>query len=124
MDSLVIEKTKKTPYINFDFKSGKFLIEGRCMPENTFEFFENINLSLQEYLKSPNNTVVDIQLEYFNSSALKYILKFLEDLSQIKINKSLEVNWFYEKDDEDIFEVGQDYQDILGIRFNLIELQS
>ena len=39
------------------------------------------------------------------------------------INKPNEViiNWHYEKCDEDMMEIGQDYQDIMNRPFNFIE---
>lgn len=121
MESITLESTPKTPSIKFDSKGGILQIKGRSIPENSVEFYKPLLESLVRYAGSPvNPTQVDIQLEYFNTASSKCILDVLRTLETIqsKGNK-VTVNWYYEPDDEDMREVGEDYQAIVNMAFNM-----
>ena len=122
MEKIFIEGTRKTPTISFDFGSGKMDIEGNSTPEDPNEFFEPIYNKLIEYVKTPaDSTLLDIRLTYFNTSSSKWILYLLKEFKEIlKTNKKLVINWYYDSDDEDILEAGEDYQAILRIPINFI----
>ena len=118
---IVIESTPKTPSIKFDAKQGKLEIKGRSIPENSVEFYKPLLESLGRYASSPTDpTQVNIQLEYFNTASSKCILDVLRTLETIhsKGNKVI-INWYYEEDDEDMREVGEDYQAIVNMTFNM-----
>ncbi len=36
---------------------------------------------------------------------------------------TVEISWYYEEDDEDMFEAGEDYQSIINIPFKMIEME-
>lgn len=125
MDSLIIQETYKTPDVNFNPANGKMEIKGRSIPENPHEFFKLLNDWLDLYCSYPHQlTEVNIRLEYFNTSSSKCILDVLKKFGKIHdAGNKVVINWYYEKNDEDIFEVGEDYQEILEIPFNFIELE-
>lgn len=122
MEKIFIEGTRKTPTISFDFDTGKMDIEGNSTPEDPNDFFEPIYNKLVEYVKDPaEDTLLDIRLTYFNTSSSKWILYLLKEFKEIhKTNKKLTINWYYDSDDEDILEAGEDYQAILRIPINFI----
>ena len=67
--------------------------------------------------------VVNFQLEYFNTHSSKIILDIFKKLENInKKGHSVLVNWLYEIDDEDSLIAGEDYQSILKLPFNMIEI--
>ena len=67
--------------------------------------------------------MVNIRLEYFNTSSSKCILDVFKKLEAIhKSRNEVEVNWFYEEDDEDMLEAGEDYESIIRVPFNMIEI--
>jgi hypothetical protein len=39
-----------------------------------------------------------------------------------KDGKAIAVNWYYEEDDIDMMETGEDFQDLIDLDFNLVEL--
>ncbi len=125
MTSIRIEKTRKTPDITFNAESGKLQIEGKSIPENSIEFYKPLVAWLDEYGKNPvETTEVNIKLEYFNTSSSKCILDVFKKLEAIyKQNHKVEINWYYEEDDEDMLEAGEDYQSILKIPFKMIEME-
>ena len=126
MDTLSIEGTPKTPTIRFDAGKGIIEIKGRSIPENSIEFYRVLVNWLEEYAKdAKEQTQVNIQLEYFNTSSSKCILDVFKKLEAIqKVNQGVTINWFYDEDDEDMLEAGQDYESIIKIPFKMIEVVS
>ncbi len=125
MESLNIEGSAKTPTIKFEPATGKLLIRGRSIPENSIEFYKPLVDKLEEYAGSPqSSTNVDIQLEYFNTSSSKCILDVFKKLEAINAGSSeVVINWHYEEDDEDMLEAGEDYQAIINVPFKMVEME-
>ncbi len=124
MESISFEGTTKTPSVNLDPEKGLIEIKGRSIPENSIEFYRPIVEWLEEYAKSPQKkTTVIIQLEYFNTSSSKCILDIFKKLETIKkARNEVVINWYYEEDDEDMLEAGEDYESIIRVPFKMIEI--
>ncbi len=123
MDNIKIEGSPKTPHIEFDKQSGLLLIHGRSIPENSIDFYKPVIDWLDQYAIEPaEETVVNVQLEYFNTSSSKCILDVFKKLEAIKKSgKAITVKWHYEEDDEDMLEAGEDYDAIIDIPFEMVE---
>ena len=126
MEPISIEGTAKTPSVKFDAGRGVIEIKGRSIPENSIEFYKPLVEWLDEYSKGPlKKTVVNIQLEYFNTSSSKCILDVFKKLELIhNANSEVLVNWYYEEDDEDMLEAGEDYESIIKVPFKMVETGS
>ena len=124
MEALIIEGSNKTPSIKLDAKENIFVIEGRSIPENSVEFYKPIVKWLEDYKSEAlDSTVVDIKLEYFNTSSSKCILDVFKKLEAIKkLNKDVTIVWHYEEDDEDMLEAGEDYKSIIQVPFRMEEI--
>lgn len=124
MKELVIEKTVKTPYVNFDSQSGILKIIGRSIPENPEDFYSTLFSWVKEYFNNPQDeTLVNIQLEYINSGSSKFILEFFQLFQDYKSQgKNCKINWYYEEDDEAVLELGKHYQSIIEVPFKLVEI--
>ena len=84
MEPISIEGTPKTPTVKFDSIQGFMEIKGRSNPENSKVFYEPLIDWLEEYAKDPgDNTIVNIQLEHFNTSSSKCILDVFKILEAI-----------------------------------------
>lgn len=125
MENINLEGTPKTPEVNFNAAEGRLLIKGRSIPENSIEFYKPLNEWIEQYGGSPQgNTLVDIQLEYFNTSSSKCILDVFKKLESVKnAGSDVTINWYYEEDDEDMLEAGEDYEAIINIPFKMIEVE-
>ncbi len=125
MEPIIIESTPKTPSVRFDAKQGVVEIKGRSIPENSVEFYKPLVDWLEQYSGNPaSKTNVNIHLEYFNTSSSKCILDVFKKLEAIhKAKNNVAVNWYYEEDDEDMLEAGEDYESIIRIPFNMIEVE-
>jgi hypothetical protein len=122
MELVSLESTKKTPNVLLD-PSGRIRIGGRSIPEDASKFYDNILNWVLDYCNSPSDsTVVDIELEYFNSGSAKFVMQILRELSELlSEGRDLKVNWYYEEGDDDILERGEYYSSILDLEINFIE---
>jgi hypothetical protein len=125
MEPIIFEGTPKTPSVRFDAKQGIVEIKGRSIPENSIEFYKPLVDWLEQYAGIPApKTTVNIHLEYFNTSSSKCILDVFKKLEVIhKAKNEVIVNWYYEEDDEDMLEAGEDYESIIRIPFKMIEVE-
>lgn len=125
MEPINIEGTSKTPTVKFDAGQGVFEIKGRSIPENSVEFYKPLVDWLEAYKEGPlDKTSVNIRLEYFNTSSSKCILDVFKKLEAIHKGKNeVEINWYYEVDDEDMLEAGEDYESIIRVPFKMIEIE-
>lgn len=112
---LVIEKTTKTPLVYFDNKNGLLEISGRSIPENSIDFYTPLVDELTNHKE--NNIVVNIKLEYLNTSSLKQVLNLLKTND----DKFLEVNWFYEEDDDDMIDEAENIRSLINSPVNLVK---
>lgn len=124
MEPIIIEGTPKTPTVHFDSRAGVFKLEGRSIPENSVEFYKPLVDWLDRYKDSPlPKTTVEVKLEYFNTSSSKCILDVFKKLEVIhKAKNDVEIKWYYEEDDEDMLEAGEDYESIIRVPFEMIEI--
>ena len=121
---LKIEGSLKTPEIILDSNTGIFSIRGMSYQEYAKEFYVPIIQWIENYSQEPKEeTIVNIQFKYFNTSSAKSILSLLQKLNQIRIQgKKVTINWYYEKNDEQMIQDGENYSNLLNFPFNLIEL--
>jgi hypothetical protein len=119
MEALLINDTPQTPYINFDGATGIMLIKGRSIPDHPDEFWTPILDWFDSYLLNPSkNTIIKIDLEYFNISSSKRILFLLYKLNDlVETGNEVKVKWMYRDTDEDMYEVGQDYAYMVKVPF-------
>jgi hypothetical protein len=124
MEPINIEGSQKTPSIYFDTEKSTLEIRGRSIPENSIEFYKPLVDWLDEYARNPHaKTQVDIHLEYFNTSSSKCILDVFKKLEAIhKAKHDVMINWYYEEDDEDMLEAGEDYESIIRVPFKMVEI--
>lgn len=105
-----------------DAATGAVEIKGRSIPENSLEFYKPLIDWVEKYAVAPQaETEIHIQLEYFNTSSSKCLLDLFKRLETI--NNKVTINWYYEQDDEDMLEAGEDYEAIINVPFKMIEVE-
>ena len=124
MEPISFEGTPKTPTVNFNADDGIVEIKGRSIPENSIEFYKPLVDWLEQYKDNAQPmTKVIIQLEYFNTSSSKCILDVFKKLEAVhKAKNPVEIHWYYEEDDEDMLEAGEDYESIIRVPFKMVEI--
>ncbi len=136
MDTLIYEKTALTPDVNYDPKTGKFIISGYSRPEDVREFYTPLikyiekyqnkisNRSLAETCKT-NDLLFVFKFTYFNSASTKFISDLLFQIVRFKkIGVNIDIDWYYEEYDEDMREVGEDLSDMISHPFNFYSFKN
>ena len=125
MEKVRLEMSKFTPEIYLDADAGLIEIKGKSYPENTFEFYEPVMKWVESYFKSASKekTVVNMEIIYFNSSSSKLFFDFFDLLEEANNDgNAIEVNWFYDKENESALEAGEDFkEDFESLTINLVE---
>lgn len=127
MEKYSINGTSNTPDINFDLAKGELTISGRSIPENSIEFYNPLFAALDKYLADPNPknaTILNIQLEYYNSSSSACLLSVFKKLEKYNKGKGspVTINWIYEENDEDILAAGKNFEGMVDLPFKMISI--
>ena len=113
LESLKISATINTPEINFDVENSTFEISGKSMPEDSVDFYMPIMDWVEEFAVRPvSEARFKVKLIYFNTASSKMILEIIKKIGKAGANVIIE--WYYSDDDEDMEEVGEHLQSILG----------
>ncbi|TAE75942.1 MAG: DUF1987 domain-containing protein [Bacteroidetes bacterium] len=123
MENLSITGLDYIPRVNMDVETGVLNIEGESYHEYTLEFFEPIFNWLREYTKTPEKKIeLNFRMSYFNTSSSRRFLEIMNLLEEYEKEKNgrVTVNWYYEKNDLDMLESGEEYAEDVKLEFNLI----
>ncbi|MDX9845780.1 MAG: DUF1987 domain-containing protein [Tenuifilaceae bacterium] len=120
-----VEATEITPKVILNKGTSKFLLQGKCLPEDVKRFFTPVIEWFDEYIKDPNpETNFTLDFDYFNTASSKMILILLSKIRDIqKQGRVVQVTWKYPKYDVELEEAGEEFSDLLGIPFNFVPKQ-
>lgn len=122
MDALIIEPTEDTPEVILNPKENIFLLSERSLPENAIEFYKPIFNWLNKYKEKPiDKTEFTFKLDYFNTASAKQITKILLLLEVIAKSNTVNVNWYYQKEDLDMKSSGGRFAKLINLNINLKE---
>jgi hypothetical protein len=133
MEILSIEGSAVNPNVLFNPEENHLEISGYSRPENARDFYMALIQWIEDYkvsiLKSyevdvaPKPVVIDFKFIYFNSSSAKFINDILLVFSEMhQSNIPIEVNWFYDQDDDELREAGEEFSDMCNLPFNYVEV--
>ena len=114
MNALLIEETKGTPRITLNL-NGELLIEGRSLPEDPILFYAPV-LNWVTICNIVHATV-HIRLDYMNTSSTKELYLFFKYLKGNQHVKDITVNWYYEEGDDDVYEIGREFEAMVELSF-------
>lgn len=120
MEKLYTEATEDSPSIMFDGNLGIMEIKGKSLPEDAIVCYTPLYEAVKEYVKSPKNkTIVNLRLEYLNSSSAKKILKIINLLEDLPPQGyAVDVFWHYNENDEDMHEEGMEFRRLTTLHIN------
>jgi hypothetical protein len=126
MDNIYVEKSKKTPLIHINLKENKFLIKGPSFSENIVDIYNPIIDWIDTNIPNLDTELVcELYFTVLNSASHKKIFQILIRLnSYLDAGKKIKVQWFYDEDDEDIMEMGEDLTELINIPFEIIPVRS
>ena len=122
MEIIRIEKTNNTPSIYIDEANMLCRIVGASFPEDAYEVYQHV-LDWLGRIKDQldSKLVVEFDYDFLNSISHKKVWQILHELKNMQKNgKEIAVVWYYEENDEDIMEAGEDLAELMNIPFELI----
>ena len=123
MKLIKIKPTRNTPAVILDPVKGVFKMYGRSSPENSLGFYEPIRTTLSRDMQT-DSLDIRIKMEYFNTSSSKCLYDIFKEIKYLSDQgKQVIVRWYYDEDDEDMMEAGEDYSDLLDLPFTFVEQQ-
>lgn len=132
MQNLYIEKTLNTPEINFSPADNNFLIQGTSSPEDVralyYPVIEWIKIFIDDLLDgeykhfNKNNPLkFHIEMTYFNSSSAKFFYDIFCELKRVSSSDiPVDVEWYYDEEDNDMKEAGLDISQLAELQFKFI----
>jgi len=124
MNIYLHEGTSDLPSITLDKRTGTFEIAGISFPEDAKSFYKPVIDWTNEYIKNPlDELCLCFKLTYYNTSSSKILHTIFEKFEDL-VDKghAIKVEWYYESDDEDMYEAGIDYKDRIDIPFEIFEM--
>lgn len=124
MDRLFLNGTEESPEIVLDKDGSEFRVTGKSYMEDAASFFEPVLDWLKTYRSAPNNlTIFKFELEYVNTASSKIVHDILSILDQVyKLGNEVRVEWHYYEEDEDMLELGEEYEEVYDLPFKFEEI--
>jgi len=110
---ILAQATAKTPEIFLDESASLIKISGRAYPEDLHGFWDEPVQRIEKWVASQPRTTFHFDLNYHNSGSTRILInliKFCE--SQLLQGRQIEMSWFYDEEDEQTAEQGEDYREI------------
>jgi hypothetical protein len=121
MEKIVIPRSKSSPEVIMDYENGLLEIIGESYPENSLGFYKPVYDWLNKCIQDKIQLKVNFKLNYFNTSSSKCVIDILDSLDKYFVNGGkVEINWYYEEDDEDMKETGEEFSSDLKVPFQLV----
>lgn len=119
-----LNMTEKTPEVLFDAEKGLFRFKGVIFPEDAAKFFDPLFKYVEVYFaEAKENTTLEIDLEYFNTSSSRMLFQFMKLFSDNGVGgaSNVTIKWYYEADDPDMEEAGEEFSAMFdSVNFEMI----
>ncbi len=122
MEPLHFEAQTDSPEVYLDNEKKIFRIEGNSFADDPVPYYLPIFDWLERYKKNPNlETVFEFKLNYINTASTKQVANVLMKLEELKDLTNVKVKWYYQEDDEDMFDEGNSLKTMINLDFDFIE---
>jgi hypothetical protein len=123
LNSLIIEPTKKTPWIVLE--PGRVILLGRSILENPAEFYRPVHEWATAYIgESSKMTTIQLGFEFINTTSIKWVYAILKELARIPdMPLRAKISWYYEEGDEDMCDLGFILRSLVDCPFIITEVE-
>ncbi len=132
MKSFIINETSVSPAVDFNLETRVLELSGYSRPENVRDFYFPLIQWLDELnTVQMKNRSMNIDIEqftfkfkfvYFNSSSAKFIYDIIIMLNGFqKDGFPIKIYWFYDSDDDELRESGEELSDMANVPFFYVE---
>lgn len=105
--------------------NGKLRISGFSLPENSYDLYSKpLNWLRDLKTSDPVPIELDLKFDYLDSSSVRSVADMVKILNNLRDHRfeNVRVNWFYERDDDDMKETGADMSQLAKVEFKLIPM--
>lgn len=122
MDRFFLEASAITPYVEFDKRTGVFIVQGKSLPEDVKSYYMPLVQWWENYIKNPNpSTNLVLDFDYFNTATSKMLLILLNKLKELhKSGNEVLITWKYPQLDAELEEAGEEFAELLNVPFEMI----
>lgn len=132
MERLYFSPTKNTPEIILSLEENIFSISGNSRPEDVrllyYPVIDWLKILVDNMLNgnhykfsSENPFKLKIDLSYFNSSSAKFLFDIFSELKRVSSSgMPVIVEWYYDNDDPELKEAGEDMAMMAGMTFKYV----
>jgi hypothetical protein len=132
MERLYFSPTKNAPEILLSIEENIFSISGTSRPEDVRLLYypvidwlkklvDNMLNGNHYNFSSDNPFKLKIDLSYFNSSSAKFLFDIFSELKNLSASGiPVIVEWYYDNDDPELKEAGEDMAAMSGMTFKYI----
>lgn len=123
LEPINIAATIDTPAIILDKSTGEMSFSGRSLPEDVLKIYQPVQDWFKEYCQDPNpETEIVFNLDYYNSSTSRIIVKLLIETEKIHNNTSkVHILWYYRANDEVMKNRGLELKSVVNLPFDMVE---
>lgn len=116
---LIIGSTRTTLGIEFLNSKGVLRLSGDSFPENAADFFQPLLQWVKDYVRVPHEqTKVEFQVKYFNTSSSRYIFQIMEILHAFEgQGNAVQVVWISHGQDDDMLDTWRELMDELEMAY-------
>lgn len=120
-----IVATAVTPEVYFNAEKNVLEITGRSIPLNPEKFWSPVMSWFIRNSYQNQEISISLNFDYLNSGSQKFLVrlfKLLKESNDKGILSEKKIIWNYQDYDEDMREIGQDFEFVSGLKFEFIEL--
>ncbi|MBC7412410.1 MAG: DUF1987 domain-containing protein [Bacteroidia bacterium] len=115
MKNIFIKATALTPQIVLNTSTGEFSVVGKSYPEDGLVFYKFMLDYVEKIIQIKVETfTLTFDLEYANTSSAKSFISIIYKMQELPNAK---VIWIYEKEDDQILELGTDIAELVNVPF-------
>jgi hypothetical protein len=120
MKHMMLNGTKNSPKIQLS-PEGLMIMEGRSIMDNPKPFYDPII----DWITNCDSSVftLEMRLDYMNTSSSKVILNLFKSIKDHFNSSKVFIKWYYDSDDEDMLDMGKDFESIIKIPIDFYELK-
>lgn len=123
MNRLYINQAAETPEVLFEPEQGTLRFKGNSHPEDARAFYDPIRNIIATYLETKNERElrVDFYFRYINSASTKFVREIILTINKyfVEGKHKISMSWFYDDDDIDMLEQGEDLFEDVNFPFEL-----
>lgn len=122
IENLNIKPTLKMPEVLADAETGEISISGKIGAQNCEPFFKPIDQWFNRYFIEPKKlTRLNFRISYLSQSGSLMLLELLKLIEvQHLSRKKIVIYWYCNLQDQNMFEIGDDYKDLITTPFHIV----